>query len=741
MRDVIKYINENYGKRKELEAARAAAVERRKAESREPSGTDESVQQDGTPPASSGGSADAIRGGRTAENVSDTRELIDPRTMSDDERQRRGEMLRTATAIEVSPNQIVSTKDKSARKVAEEWWDNNVGEAQWYDTEAGEVEINRNSIESSLAHRYGQMKLDAITSLVDGFGNAVYLGTMPDGTRQDGVLNHYFAYPINYNGRRCYVFCRALHDNNTKRLYVHEVFVEENIKRGNTLQTAASQPHGGIALYRDVLANVLDVKNKEVAVSKDGGAQTEQSPVTVPVATSRTEPGVSKGKGTTNSPIPNELGEKIAEAEAEVNTNPTEKQKEAGNYKKGHVQIGTFNVTIEQPKGSVRSGVDANGKAEYVTDKMIAEMNDKAKRGMPQTPEAKRTEAERLAKKLNTPINIIDDASTIEHDNPTIQARRRKSKGWYDTATGNVNIVLSNNRNVEDVAATVLHETVGHKGLRELIGEDNYNDFLREVYEHCKVDVRRRIAKLAEKHNWDFEKATDEYLSGLAEKDFEDFDREERSVWQWLKEKVLKAIDKFLKSLKLPKWVKLGDNELRYMLWRSKERMERGREDYVDRARDMVKREELGLTDAARYNMGDAPETFKARQKRAVENKGTVMPGLNKAEVKVVDVPKHTYKGNIAETTRQAIDAAKAKYAPDGKPKTLHYDNFGASFDYAISGNAVEESLNPKQQAKSVNKGVHLAMVEHLDEIIGQSIEVEEHPDYMKNERDEREQA
>ena len=56
------------------------------------------------------------------------------------------------------------------------------------------------------------------------------------------------------------------------------------------------------------------------------------------------------------------LGEQIKSAEKEVNTSPTDKQKEAGNYKKGHVQIGTFNITIEQPKGSVRSGVDANGK-------------------------------------------------------------------------------------------------------------------------------------------------------------------------------------------------------------------------------------------------------------------------------------------------------------------------------------------------------------------------------------------
>ena len=56
------------------------------------------------------------------------------------------------------------------------------------------------------------------------------------------------------------------------------------------------------------------------------------------------------------------LSAKIEAASAEVNTDPTEAQKEAGNYKKGHVQVGTFNITIEQPQGSVRKGTDADGK-------------------------------------------------------------------------------------------------------------------------------------------------------------------------------------------------------------------------------------------------------------------------------------------------------------------------------------------------------------------------------------------
>ena len=46
-----------------------------------------------------------------------------------------------------------------------------------------------------------------------------------------------------------------------------------------------------------------------------------------------------------------------------VNTEPTEGQKEAGNYKKGHIKVDGYDITIENPKGSTRSGKDASGKA------------------------------------------------------------------------------------------------------------------------------------------------------------------------------------------------------------------------------------------------------------------------------------------------------------------------------------------------------------------------------------------
>lgn len=57
----------------------------------------------------------------------------------------------------------------------------------------------------------------------------------------------------------------------------------------------------------------------------------------------------------------------IEKARSEIDQNPTEAQKEAGNYRKGHVKIDGFNVTIENPKGSVRSGKDADGNEWSVT--------------------------------------------------------------------------------------------------------------------------------------------------------------------------------------------------------------------------------------------------------------------------------------------------------------------------------------------------------------------------------------
>ncbi|MBE0425779.1 MAG: hypothetical protein IBX72_03925 [Nitrospirae bacterium] len=45
-----------------------------------------------------------------------------------------------------------------------------------------------------------------------------------------------------------------------------------------------------------------------------------------------------------------------------IRPEPTEAQKEAGNYKKGHIAIQGLDISIENPKGSTRSGVTAEGR-------------------------------------------------------------------------------------------------------------------------------------------------------------------------------------------------------------------------------------------------------------------------------------------------------------------------------------------------------------------------------------------
>lgn len=61
------------------------------------------------------------------------------------------------------------------------------------------------------------------------------------------------------------------------------------------------------------------------------------------------------------------FGERLKSAIAETETEPTEAQKKAGNYKKGHLTFGGYDFTVETPKGVTRSGKDEQGKPWSVT--------------------------------------------------------------------------------------------------------------------------------------------------------------------------------------------------------------------------------------------------------------------------------------------------------------------------------------------------------------------------------------
>ena len=129
-------------------------------------------------------------------------------------------------------------------------------------------------------------------------------------------------------------------------------------KKETVAKTEPQQPTNAVSSDSSLSANVKDgitnaEPNGEPTVSLDKGTtlpadqQTSDKENTKKVADSEGE---------------NTLKAKIEAASADVNTEPTEAQKEAGNYKKGHVQVGAFDITIEQPEGSIRRGTDSDGK-------------------------------------------------------------------------------------------------------------------------------------------------------------------------------------------------------------------------------------------------------------------------------------------------------------------------------------------------------------------------------------------
>lgn len=170
-----------------------------------------------------------------------------------------------------------------------------------------------------------------------------------------------------------------------------------------------------------------------------------------------------------------------------------------------------------------------------------------------------------LASGLHIPIHIIWDVNDITDDDKDTQRKKRGSKGWYDMETGEVYLVLPNAESIADAQATILHEVVAHKGLRGLLGE-KFDDMMDSVYRNLPEDVRRKVTRAGlSRYGGDFRIATEEYLASVAENGVS-----EPSIWQ----KIKSAIRGFFRSLGID--LRMRDEDIAYMLWKSKNRLEKG---------------------------------------------------------------------------------------------------------------------------------------------------------------------
>ena len=274
---------------------------------------------------------------------------------------------------------------------------------------------------------------------------------------------------------------------------------------------------------------------------------------------------------------------------------------------------GTDTTIIDRPNHTESGKQSADG----IVDAKLQQFLERA--GLEANKIDMRERVDELADKLNTPVRMISDEAELsepgEDGKPRYSRRERRAKGWWNSATDEVVVVLPNNVNVADVESTVVHEVVGHKGLRAFIGAERFGEFLSEVYNHASDSIRKRIDALtdkmvsaeadrrrekkrqareragedynatyyadmaearveAEQKREEFRReATEEYMADLAgrigDEGFNRMSMDELTLWGKIKARVQAFLDKFLRGLNIPKSIRLTDKDLSYILFKS----------------------------------------------------------------------------------------------------------------------------------------------------------------------------
>ena len=101
------------------------------------------------------------------------------------------------------------------------------------------------------------------------------------------------------------------------------------------------------------------------ATEQSGGNDTAEQAASVETSSGQPQPVPVETTpiGITSTP------DEVQAQREQTETNPTEAQKEAGNYRKGHIKVDGYDIALENPKGTTRSGKDANGKEWSITMK------------------------------------------------------------------------------------------------------------------------------------------------------------------------------------------------------------------------------------------------------------------------------------------------------------------------------------------------------------------------------------
>lgn len=171
---------------------------------------------------------------------------------------------------------------------------------------------------------------------------------------------------------------------------------------------------------------------------------------------------------------------------------------------------------------------------------------------------------EKVAQKTGAKVNMVSSVDEITNKASKAAVEEgRKITGWYDEKTGEVFLYMPNIHDRYTAEKTVWHEVVGHKGMRELFGEDRFNQFLRDVWYDLDKPENAELKKLVDEERrynpLNIYDAIEEGIARLAEDG-----KGEPGFWNSIKNKV----SDFLHEIGYR--IAPNTKDVKYLLWLSK---------------------------------------------------------------------------------------------------------------------------------------------------------------------------
>lgn len=171
---------------------------------------------------------------------------------------------------------------------------------------------------------------------------------------------------------------------------------------------------------------------------------------------------------------------------------------------------------------------------------------------------------EKVAQNTGAKVNMVSSVDEITNKAAKAAIEEgRKITGWYDEKTGEVHLYMPNIHDRYTAEKTIWHEVVGHKGMRELFGDERFDKFLREVWYDLDKPENAALKKLVDEERkfnpLNIYDAIEEGIARLAEDG-----KGEPGFWNGIKNKV----SDFLHEIGYR--IAPNTKDVKYLLWLSK---------------------------------------------------------------------------------------------------------------------------------------------------------------------------